>query len=436
MAVGGLDVSEFVSPTGATELRVLGTAGDDHVAVAATAEGLVIQDVVSGAAATFTGIYSRLRLDAGAGNDTVLVDASVVLPMYLLGAAGDDTITGGSGSDNLYGGDGADSLDGGAGDDVLVTLGGGTADGITGGDGRDSFWLDAGRGADPVADLTVEEALTGSLHRVNAFSWPRPVSRAARAINLNGADLPDPAVTDLRFQYARFADHPLFSDAGPSSADICQGAIGDCFFMAVLSSVAELNPIKLRESVVDLGDGTYAVQFGRGKAKKFVHVDADLPVYAGGRTLAYADLGEGGAMWAAIMEKAYAAYRRGGMRGYAGLDGGWMSEAYSALGSGSRTIIRASTSHVLLKVIEADLLLGKSVTYACLSPVAGAPVIEAHAYAVTGVGLDAAGNPVSIRLHNPWAEDGAGDDGADDGYVTLTAHQALSSMMGVVSAYT
>ena len=67
-------------------------------------------------------------------------------------------------------------------------------------------------------------------------------------------------------------------------------------------------------------------------------------------------------------------------------------------------------------------------------PSAGAPLIGSHAYAVAGVYLDASGNPVSIRLRNPWGYDGAGDDGADDGYVMINGDQALGSLMGVVSA--
>jgi hypothetical protein len=434
-AVGGLTVLEVALPAGGTELQVRGAEANDHITVSATAEGLVVQDVVSGSARTFGGTYRTLRINGAWGNDTIVVDGSVSIPSFLFGGAGDDTLTGGAGNDNLYGGEGADTLDGAAGDDVLVTLGGGSADRATGGAGRDSFWLDATRGADPVLDLTLEEALTGSLHRVASFSSPRPAARGARAVALEGGDLPDPALTDLRFQYnSKFVDHPLFAEAGPTGEDVIQGAVGDCFFVAVLSSVADLDPVKLRESVVDLGDGTYAVQFGRGKAKKYVRVDADLPTYSDGG-LAYAGLGAEGSVWVAVMEKAFAAYRRGGTRGYAGIDGGWMSEVYSALGVGSRSIIRASSSYVLMKVIQADLAVGKSVTYASLEPVGGAPLLDAHAYSVVGIDLDAAGNPVSLRLRNPWGEDGAGDDGADDGYVTITAHQALASMMGVVSGY-
>ena len=64
--------------------------------------------------------------------------------------------------------------------------------------------------------------------------------------------------------------------------------------------------------------------------------------------------------------------------------------------------------------------------------------IRAHGILDGEVGvfhLDKKGRPVSIRLRNPWGVDGAGHDGADDGYVTITAAQMLKNMSGVVVAH-
>ena len=187
-AVGALTVTEFSLPAGGVELRIAGTDADDAITVSTDANDLVVRDDVAGAAVTFTGAYRSIRVDAGAGNDVVVLDASLTRSAALHGGAGDDRLTGGSGNDRLYGGDGADLLDGGAGDDVLVSLGGTTADSVTGGAGRDSFWLDAGRRADPVADLAPEEVLGGCVHRVASFfvngytprqnGWPRGPQRS------------------------------------------------------------------------------------------------------------------------------------------------------------------------------------------------------------------------------------------------------------------
>ena len=60
----------------------------------------------------------------------------------LIGAAGDDTLSGGGGIDKLHGGAGADGLGGGFGDDVLHGDAG--ADRLYGGDGNDVLYGDAG----------------------------------------------------------------------------------------------------------------------------------------------------------------------------------------------------------------------------------------------------------------------------------------------------
>jgi hypothetical protein len=435
-AVGALTVTEFALPYGGVELRIAGTDADDAMTVGTDADGIVVRDDAAGAATTFTGTYRSIRVDASGGNDLVTFDASVTKPAALHGGAGDDRLVGGSGDDRLYGGDGADLLHGGAGDDVLVALGGGTADLIAGGEGRDSFWVDAARRADTVVDLSPAEVLGGCFHRVASFFTngftPPAEKAAAKAISLDGADLSDP-VADAAYPYQRFSDLPLFSEYGPRGDDVMQGMVGDCYLMAVFLSVADLNPSRIRESVVDLGDGTYAVQFGKGRVKKTVHVDGDLPVMPEYDDVpAYANLGLQGSMWVAVMEKAYAQFRKGGL-GYAGLDMGWMKEAYAALGVGSRSI-RATNAAALLRYIEYELALGKSVTFATETPTAGAPLVEVHAYCVVGVDTDSAGNPVMLRLRNPWGYDGAGDDGADDGYVMINGDQALGSLMGVVSA--
>ena len=443
-SVGTLSVVEFALPAGGVELRVAGGDGNDAIEVATSPDGFVVRDDAAGSAATFTGAYRSVRVDGGAGNDVVVIDAGVLTPVALHGGAGDDALTGGSGNDRLYGGDGADQLNGGSGDDVLVALGGGHGDVSTGGAGRDSFWLDTGRSADPVADLVPEEILSGSVHRIGSFYTGQAIPRALRpavktvavgdsAAGAAPVDLIDPAVSDPAFTYRGFADYPLFSDAGPTGADVIQGAVGDCWMLAAFMSMADLNPTRIRESVVDLGDGTYAVQFGIGRAKKYVRVDADLPVADNGNVLAYAGLGSGDSMWVAVMEKAFAMYRRGGAGGYYGLDGGWMRETYNALGLASRTA-RTNSSALLIQYVQAELSAGRSVTLATDVPSADAPLVGSHAYAVAGVNLDAEGNPVSIRLRNPWGVDGAANDGADDGYVTVTAHQALASLMGVCTA--
>jgi len=88
----------------------------------------------------------------------------------------------------------------------------------------------------------------------------------------------------------------------------------------------------------------------------------------------------------------------------------------------------------LLNLIKTALEQGKSVTYGASTPTDGAPLIGDHAYSVDHVNLDAQGNAVTVTLRNPWGIDGAGNDGLNDGYVTITAAQAKNAFLGLMIA--
>jgi hypothetical protein len=250
----------------------------------------------------------------------------------------------------------------------------------------------------------------------------------------------DPAVTDPSITYKSFADAPLFSSAGPKPDDIKQGYIGDCFFLSTLASVAKISPNIIRNDITTGADGTYTVKFmTAAKRPEYVRVDADLPVWSGigggGGNLAYAGLGAQGSVWVAVMEKAYAEFRTHS-HSYASIDGGWMTEAFSALGLASNSVYWAANSTSLMNLVNAQVKAKHFATFATGDTITGdAPLIADHAYEIDSIQYDAKGRPVSIRLRNPWGVDGAGHDGADDGYVTITAAQMLKNMSGVVVAH-
>jgi hypothetical protein len=75
------------------------------------------------------------EVNAGPGNDSVILARDVPVPVTLRGGAGDDKLTGGAGADKLIGGPGNDVLVGRAGDDWLY--GGPGDDRLVGGSGDD-----------------------------------------------------------------------------------------------------------------------------------------------------------------------------------------------------------------------------------------------------------------------------------------------------------
>ena len=123
---------------------------DDTIAVRRDAlNPHMLQAVVNGevvSAHPFAGL-TRIRVFAGAGDDTVSIDLgnrSSSFVAVVRGGAGNDFLTGTNGRDDLRGGAGEDTLDGAGGADWL--RGGAGGDRIHGGAGADS--LDAGAGRD------------------------------------------------------------------------------------------------------------------------------------------------------------------------------------------------------------------------------------------------------------------------------------------------
>ena len=73
----------------------------------------------------------------------------------------------------------------------------------------------------------------------------------------------------------------------------------------------------------------------------FVRVDAPARQTRRHRLPALRQLGAQGSMWVAIMEKAYAFFRTGEGT-YQSIEGGWMTEAYTALGVHSTSTFEAA----------------------------------------------------------------------------------------------
>jgi hypothetical protein len=409
MAASPLAVSQVQIVGGGTELRIQGAARNNKISLSEQGGELLVAD--NGVSQSIAGQFADVRIFGGAGNDSILVDSSVTTDCFLYGGAGHNTLQAGSGNDTL----------------VCI---GSTADTLIGGSGSDSFWMD-NKAAERITNLRADEASGGAVHRVNGYYTSATTKLAVTSAKAR-ARATEPGTTNGA-TYQDFSNHPLFSAAGPSENDVIQGQIGDCYFLSVLSSVAKLDPNKIRQSILDMGDGTYLVQFSKGGSNVFVHVDGELPVLPGGE-LDYADLGAGGSVWVAIMEKAYAVFH-GPTASYASIDGGWMDEVYSALGDLPKSNYGGAGAAALISLIAGEVSLGESVTYGTNLVSDGAPLIAGHAYTVDAIVTDSHGAATGLRLRNPWGTDGAGNDGDNDGYVTITAQQAYDCLAGTVAAF-
>lgn len=408
---------------GGNILFIDGTAGDDQITVTQRGATLTVRDG-AGWSGSYSASFKAIYVYGGDGNDNIVIDRSVKVDAWLFGQGGNDTLAGGLGNDHLFGGVGRNRLYAGSGDDTLISLGGSGRDRLYAGAGNDTFWLDNAT-MERVFGLTAAQRAAGAVHQVSSFmSFPGRRGPVPVSIQLDGPDLPDPTVNSRDYTYARFSTSPLFAPAGPQADDISQGDVGDCYLMAALQATAKTDPQRIRQSIVDLGDGTYAVRFFNGAKPWYVRVDADLPVDSSGE-LAYAGTGADKSLWVALVEKAYTLYHSS-LNTYASIDGGMEADAFSDIGAKATEDDGPWSTSSLMNEIQSKLRAGQVVTFGTDTYTDGGVVQDDHAYSVDAVLTDAAGRPTALRLHNPWGVDGVGNDGKDDGYITITAAQAAA----------
>jgi hypothetical protein len=380
--------------TSFNQLNVTGTSGNDNISVSQSGNTLYI--TANGTTTSYTASsYGNLVIKGGDGNDTISVDSSVNL---------DTLVYGGNGSNNLTNKT--------QGHGTIVAIGNGW-DSLTGNGWNTSFWADSG---DQV-NAGASEWSGGHVHQVSSF-WN------GVSTQLNGQDLADPTGTGST---TRLTSSSLWG-TGPAMTDVNQGQVADCFLMAPLQTMANSAADRLRETAVDLGDGTYAVQFKRNGTTTYVRVDGDLP--AGGwygNGLNYAHPSASGNQWVEIIEKAYAEFRTGAYN-YNSLGYGNFNVVLNDLGM-ALTGVPGSDANSMFNAIQAGLWAGKGVTIGTNVNInSGAPLIGDHTYTVTNTWRDSSGTGY-LTLRNPWGFDGAGNDGnAGDGLVTVSMYQLQSNM--------
>jgi len=437
-------------------LQVTGTGAADQISISlntAKTQVRVSQNGASTQSFAKTDVQ-KITVSALSGNDVVKISKDVTAPATLNGGTGDDrlhagggatTENGGGGNDQLFGGSANDALNGQAGDDTIVSIGGGHSDHLSGGTGVDTFWRDA-ESTETISDRSSTEVSLQSDHRVAKFADARidhglfnGVTTTSISRELNGQNLPDPLVfsdpdTHETPTYANFANDPLFASAGPKVTDIHQGRDGDCYFLAAIGSIATQDPAFIKRHVVDLGDGTYAVRFKRGSTETYVRVDGDLPVFSDGFP-AYEDLGNDDSLWPAIVEKAYAYFRKNAGT-YDSIQAGSAGNALFGLLPGAFTDMGVSNTTIsplpfmqdtILQQLRTAVNSGKAVTAGTplLAGLDGTPVFGSHEYVVNNFFVNAAGKITSVKLYNPHGVDFGGNNAGDlqpfDGFLTISA---------------
>jgi len=121
-------------------LTVLGSANADAISVSQSAGVVRVVDSGRQIGAFMATSVAKIVVDAGFGNDTVIISAAITKPTLLYGGYDNDVLYGGSGNDQIFGGAGSDALFGRAGNDAL--FGGSGADTLDGGLGANAVFQD------------------------------------------------------------------------------------------------------------------------------------------------------------------------------------------------------------------------------------------------------------------------------------------------------
>jgi len=412
-------IANVISEGGSLQLRVVGTDGDDTITLSQTTGTMTL--TTGSGSETYSGAFESVLIYGFGGTDTIRLMYSVTAAGVVYAGAGDDMLY-----DNAAG---QASLYGGTGNDLLVSVGGGS-DTLFGQDGLDSFWMDS---SDAASDVSSAESAAKSVHTIGEFYQPystNPNSSDYVSLQITGQDLLDPTPTGYAASWANFAHQPLFSD-GPDYNDVRQGAIGDCYFLAVLASLSDTDPTVIRQMVTPFGDGTYGVRFYNNGQEVYLRLDADLPVNVSG-SLAYAKTSSDGEIWVPIVEKAFT-YFRYGQNSYSSINGGWMSTTCRQItGEWTNTKWTSTTASDLYSYFSSNLSSGYAITLGSNYD-ATSPVVSSHAYMVKSV--QTVGSQKYVTVYNPWGWDGATWD-ADryDGLLELTIQQVQENFSAAVTS--
>jgi hypothetical protein len=191
---------------------------------------------------------------------------------------------------------------------------------------------------------------------------------------------------------------------GPSIADVKQGNLSDCYFLAALGALALDKPSAITSMFTDNRDGTFTVRFYNAGVAKYVTVDRMLPTDASGN-LIYDGAGasatnSGNELWVALAEKAYAQINQSGWldrpagTSYSSIEEGYSDDALMQVTGGKAgwTAIVASSSAQLQAAVSAA-----KPTILDSRPSPGNGVVADHTYPVVAY------NPTTqlFTLSNP-----------------------------------
>lgn len=237
-------------------------------------------------------------------------------------------------------------------------------------------------------------------------------------------------------------------DNGPTSTDVEQGRIGDCYFLAACAYIARRCPDILTKAIVPTEKPlTWRVRLYDAGKKSYVscivnhrlphHKKTGVPLYARSKTRSE--------LWVSLLEKGFA--KLCGSRrkpGYKRIEGGWSSSGMMML-AGPGKVYMVSQSDLVARLLHDSTTMGKLCGALRALMAAGCglfvswredvvagrqDLVLGHAYSILDVRT--VGRSVFFLVHNPWGTfEWTGDCSDDD---TSVHAQQVRAAFGVATA--
>ncbi|XP_008787933.1 calpain-type cysteine protease ADL1-like [Phoenix dactylifera] len=204
---------------------------------------------------------------------------------------------------------------------------------------------------------------------------------------------------------------PCLFSGSVNSSDVCQGRLGDCWFLSAVAVLTEMS--RISEVIITTEyneEGIYTVRFCVQGEWVPVVVDDWIPCESPGKP-AFATSRKYNELWVSILEKAYAKLHGS----YEALEGGLVQDALVDLtgGAGEEIDMRSAQAQIdlasgrlwsqLLHFKREGFLLGAGSPSGSDVRISSSGIVQGHAYSILQV-REVYGHKL-VQIRNPWANE-------------------------------